>query len=102
MSTRPDSCCAGNVDCLNYVLDRGCALDDDYVKTTVMSGEVDSVKVMVARGFPHKPFDMELIHGEGARFSPAQVRCMEHRLATGMCPSTTQTQEKVLKWKYTI
>jgi hypothetical protein len=83
-------CYAGHLDCLNYLLERGCELDDDTVKTTVMSGQLESLKVMVARGYPLKPFDMELVVGEGGRFTPDQLRCIEHLLDNGR-PVKTNT-----------
>ncbi len=69
------------------MLDRGCELDDDTVLWTVRKGALDCVKLMVACGFPHEPFDMEVwgldLTPEEARFTPGQLRCMEHLLDSG-------------------
>jgi hypothetical protein len=73
-------CSTGHADCLCYLLEHGCPLEDDVLMKAVVRGHFNCVKLLVTWEPPQKPliFRISRLFWEGLPVGPDQLRCLQY------------------------
>ncbi len=84
-----ESCFVGHADCLRYLLEHDCPLDDDVLWAAVTAGHFHCVELLVTRGLPQKPLTFSDGVPVGNRpVGPDQLRCLKY-VSDQQCPIHT-------------
>jgi hypothetical protein len=73
----------GHIDCLSYLIENGCPLEDIAMSGAVHGGHLKAVEMLVSCGLPDDPFFLDRQTPYFGRFIPNQLRCLEHLLDNG-------------------
>jgi hypothetical protein len=75
----------GHIDCLNFLIENGCPLEDIAVSGAVKGGHLKAVEILVGHGLPDGQFFLDWDTACFGQFTSNQLRCLEHLLDDGCC-----------------